>query len=96
MVVSDLTPNEMRRIFWFLHPEVRCAIAARAVFAQSFLLPGMKRASLIMSGFFIFYLSSFLSLFYFPPILFSFVPCVSLHPDYVCSFLLLCRSETFH
>ncbi len=40
-----LTEYELQRIFWVLHPEVRCIIAARAVFAHGFLKPAMKKAA---------------------------------------------------
>ncbi len=43
-----LTKNELQRIFWILHPELRCIIAARAVFAHAFLLPAMKKANKIV------------------------------------------------
>ncbi len=50
IVVSDVTKNELKRIFWILHPEVRGVIAARAAFAKFFLLPGMKKANKIQNG----------------------------------------------
>ncbi len=82
ILVSDLTKNEMRRIFWFLHPEVRCIIAARAVFAQSFLLPGMKKANQIISGLFGFFLCPLLSFLLYYSV-FSIPPLISSPP---CSF----------
>lgn len=45
-----MTKNELKRIFWILHPEVRGVIAARAAFAKFFLLPGMKKANKIQNG----------------------------------------------
>jgi len=45
-----LTKIELQRIFWVLHPEVRCVLAVRAVFAHAFLLPAMKKASKMMIG----------------------------------------------
>ena len=42
-----LTKHELQRIFWVLHPEVQCVLAARAVFAHGFLKPAMKKAAKI-------------------------------------------------
>jgi hypothetical protein len=39
---AELTPHDLKRVVWLLHPEVQSVILMRAVFASAFLLPGMK------------------------------------------------------
>ena len=48
--ITNLTPAEWTRIFWVLHPEVRCVLGARAAFARVFLQPAMKKVNKIHNG----------------------------------------------
>jgi hypothetical protein len=54
-----LTSTDVKRVVWLLHPEVRVVIAIRAVFAQTFLLPGMKMVNSNSESIFLFFLLLF-------------------------------------
>jgi len=45
-----LTPGDLKRIVWILHPEVRECLAIRAAFCHFYLLPAMKAANAIKNA----------------------------------------------